>query len=67
MCRMYDLLELALNIYFLISLTLCMGTVELQPEPPEASTESAAGTQVKAIQLCDRKGWSQAPPLLDPT
>ena len=33
---------------------------------PEASTESATGPQVKAIHLCDRKGWSLAPPLLDP-
>ena len=24
------------------------------------------GAQVKAIQLCDQKGWSQAAPLLDP-
>lgn len=32
----------------------------------EASTESAVGTQVKAIHLCDRKGWSLAPLLLDP-
>ena len=33
---------------------------------PEASTESAVGAQVKAIHLCDWKGWSLAPPLLDP-
>ena len=33
--------------------------------PPEASTESAVGTQLKAIHLCDWKGWSLAPPLLD--
>ena len=33
---------------------------------PEASTQSAAGAQVKAIHLCDQKGWSLAPPLLDP-
>ena len=32
---------------------------------PEASTESAVRAQVKAIQLCDRKGWSLAAPLLD--
>ena len=46
-----------------------MGTVKSQPEPlihPEASTESAVGAQVKAIQLCDQKGWSQAAPLLGP-
>jgi len=24
------------------------------------------GAQVKAIQLCDQKGWSQATPLLGP-
>jgi len=24
------------------------------------------GAQVKAIHLCDRKGWGQAAPLLDP-
>ena len=29
-------------------------------------TRSALGTRVKAIQLCDRKGWSLAAPLLDP-
>ena len=33
---------------------------------PEANTESATGAQVKAIHLCDWKGWSLAPPLLDP-
>jgi len=31
----------------------------------EVSTESAMGAQVKAIQLCDCKGWSLAAPLLD--
>ena len=34
--------------------------------PPEASTESTTGAQVKAIQLCDQEGWSLAPLLLDP-
>jgi len=34
--------------------------------PPEASTESATGAQVKAIHLYDWKWWSLAPPLLDP-
>jgi len=29
-------------------------------------TQSALGAQVKAIQLCDRKGWSLAAPLPDP-
>jgi len=47
-----------------------MGTVESRPEsliePPEASTESAAGAQVKTIHLCDWKGWSLAAPLLNP-
>ena len=44
-----------------------MGTVESQPEPsPEVNTESAMGAQVKAIQLCDWKGWNLAPPLVDP-
>jgi len=27
---------------------------------------SALGAQLKAIQLCDQKGWSRAAPLLDP-
>jgi len=45
---------------------VCMGTVESWPEPPEASTESAAETQVKAIHMCDQKGWSLAAPLLGP-
>ena len=27
---------------------------------------SALGAQMKAVQLCDRKGWSLAAPLLDP-
>ena len=30
-------------------------------------TRSALGAQVKAIQLCDQKGWSLAAPLLDLT
>ena len=33
---------------------------------PEVSTESAVGAQVKAIQMCDLMGCSQATPLLDP-
>ena len=33
---------------------------------PEARIESAMGAQVKAIHPCDQKGWSLAPPLLDP-
>ena len=32
---------------------------------PGERTRSALGAQVKAIQLCDRKGWSLAAPLLD--
>jgi len=32
----------------------------------ETSTESAMGAQVKAVQLCDQKGYSLAAPLLDP-
>ena len=49
----------------------CMGTAESQPEPlidhpRQGRTESAMRAQVKAIQLCDRKGWSLAAPLLDP-
>jgi len=28
--------------------------------------QSAPGAQVKAIHLCNRKGWNLAPPLLGP-
>jgi len=48
----------------------CMGTVESRPEPLidhlRQALSTAVGAQVKAIQLCDQKGWSQAAPLLDP-
>jgi len=44
----------------------CWITAGTSDWPPEASTESAMRAQVKAIHLCDQKGWSQAPPLLDP-
>ena len=37
----------------------CMGNVEPQPEP------LSPGAQVKAIHLCDQKGWSLAVPLLE--
>ena len=46
-----------------------MVTVESQPEPlidHLGKDWSALGAQVKAVQLCDRKGWSLAAPLLDP-
>ena len=46
-----------------------MGTVEPQPEPLIDCLRqalSATGAQVKAIHLCDWKGWSLALPLLDP-
>ena len=45
-----------------------MGTVESRPEPliDHVKQRPAEGVQVKAIQLCDQKGWSQAPLLLDP-
>ena len=33
---------------------------------PEASTKSAVGAQVKAIHLCDQKGWNMAAAILDP-
>ena len=32
---------------------------------PGEKTQSALGAQVKAIYLCDQKGWSLAAPLLD--
>ena len=46
-----------------------MVTVESQPEAlidHLGKGRSALGAQVKAIQLCDQKGWSLAAPLLDP-
>jgi len=46
-----------------------MGTDESWPEPLIEhlwkGPPSALGAQVKAIQLCDRKEWSLAAPLLD--
>ena len=47
-----------------------MGTVESRPEPLidylGKKPSSALGAQVKAIHVCDQKGWSLAAPLLDP-
>jgi len=45
-----------------------MGTVESQPEPlidHLRQGPSAIGAQVKAIHLCEQKGWNLAPPLPD--
>jgi len=46
-----------------------MGSAESRPEPliehMEEEAWSALGAQVKAIHLCDWKGWSLAAPLLD--
>jgi len=46
-----------------------MGTAESQPEPltehlGAQRTRSALGAKVKAIHLCNWKGWSLAAPLL---
>jgi len=50
--------------------TSCMGTIESWLEPtdwsPGERTGSALGAQVKAIQMCEHKGWSLVAPLLDP-
>jgi len=51
------------------TLGCCMGTVESRPEPlieHLGKGPVALEAQVKAIQLCDQKGWSLAAPLLDP-
>ena len=49
---------------------VCLGTAESRPEPLIEHLEkgpplSALGAQVKAIHLCDQKGWSLTAPLLD--
>ena len=43
----------------------CWGRAWTTDWAPGARTRSALGAQVKAIQLCDQKGWSLAAPLLD--
>jgi len=54
------------KIIFSLLYANCWITTWTTDWSPEASTESAMEAQVKAIHLCDWKGWSLAPPLLDP-
>ena len=54
------------NYHLLLLYGNCWVTAWTSDWSPEAITESALGAQVKAIQLCDPKGWSLPAPLLDP-